>query len=42
MCCGLLPGTGQAMTIAVAAHIGGFAVGLVLAVPLLLFRYRKA
>lgn len=28
--------------VAVAAHIGGFAVGLVLANPLLLFRYRKA
>ena len=30
------------MTIAVAAHIGGFIVGLLLANPLLLFRYRKA
>ncbi|MGE5722164.1 MAG: rhomboid family intramembrane serine protease [Sphingomonadales bacterium] len=28
--------------IAVAAHIGGFAAGLMLAKPLLLFRYRKA
>jgi membrane associated rhomboid family serine protease len=28
--------------VAVAAHIGGFAVGLVLANPLLLFRYRRA
>lgn len=33
---------GTAMGLAVAAHIGGFLVGLVLAVPLLLFRYRKA
>lgn len=28
--------------VAIAAHIGGFAVGLLLANPLLLFRYRKA
>jgi membrane associated rhomboid family serine protease len=28
--------------LAVAAHIGGFAVGLILANPLLLFRYRRA
>ena len=28
--------------LAVAAHIGGFAVGLLLANPLLLLRYRKA
>ncbi len=28
--------------VAVAAHIGGFVVGLLLAYPLLLFRYRKA
>ena len=28
--------------IAIAAHIGGFLVGLVLAKPLLLYRYRKA
>ncbi len=34
--------TGQGMEIAVAAHIGGFAIGLLLANPLLLFRYRKA
>ena len=33
---------GAAMSLAVAAHIGGFIVGLVLATPLLLFRYRKA
>jgi len=33
---------GAAMRVAVAAHIGGFIVGLVLAYPLLLFRYRKA
>jgi len=29
-------------TIAIAAHIGGFIVGMALAHPLLLFRYRKA
>jgi membrane associated rhomboid family serine protease len=28
--------------VAIAAHIGGFAIGLILANPLLLFRYRKA
>ena len=39
---GLIPGTGPAMTVAVAAHIGGFIPGLVLAIPLLKFRYRKA
>lgn len=33
---------GQGIKIAVAAHIGGFLVGLLLARPLLLFRYRKA
>ncbi len=33
---------GEGVTIAVAAHIGGFAVGLLLANPLLLFKYRKA
>jgi membrane associated rhomboid family serine protease len=33
---------GSAMTLAVAAHVGGFLVGLILANPLLLFRYRKA
>ena len=30
------------MSIAIAAHIGGFIAGLALANPLLLFRYRKA
>jgi membrane associated rhomboid family serine protease len=39
---GLIPGTGPAMTVAVAAHIGGFIPGLILAIPLLKFRYRKA
>ena len=39
---GLIPGTGPAMTVAVAAHIGGFIPGLLLAIPLLKFRYRKA
>jgi len=39
---GFIPGTGPAMKIAVAAHIGGFIPGLLLAVPLLKFRYRKA
>lgn len=33
---------GEGVTIAVAAHIGGFVVGVVLANPLLLFKYRKA
>ena len=33
---------GSAMSLAVAAHVGGFLVGLILANPLLLFRYRKA
>ena len=33
---------GKGVTIAVGAHIGGFLVGLVLARPLLLFKYRKA
>jgi len=33
---------GVAIRVAVAAHIGGFIVGLVLATPLLLFRWRKA
>ena len=33
---------GEGVTIAVAAHIGGFIVGIVLANPLLLFKYRKA
>jgi membrane associated rhomboid family serine protease len=39
---GLIPGTGPAMTVAVAAHIGGFIPGLLLAIPLLKLRYRKA
>jgi membrane associated rhomboid family serine protease len=33
---------GDGVQIAVAAHIGGFMVGLLLANPLLLFRFRKA
>ena len=33
---------GEGVTIAVAAHIGGFIVGIALARPLLLFKYRKA
>lgn len=33
---------GEGVQVAVAAHIGGFVVGLLLANPLLLFRYRKA
>jgi membrane associated rhomboid family serine protease len=33
---------GEGVQVAVAAHIGGFLVGLLLANPLLLFRYRKA
>ena len=33
---------GEGVTIAVAAHIGGFIVGILLANPLLLFKYRKA
>lgn len=32
----------EGMAIAVAAHIGGFIAGLILARPLLLWRYRKA
>ncbi|HEV2816593.1 MAG TPA: rhomboid family intramembrane serine protease [Allosphingosinicella sp.] len=39
---GFIPGIGPALTIAVAAHIGGFIPGLILAIPLLKFRYRKA
>ncbi len=34
--------SGEGVQVAVAAHIGGFMVGLLLANPLLLFRYRKA
>jgi membrane associated rhomboid family serine protease len=37
-----VPMTGEGVQIAAAAHVGGFAVGVILAVPLLLFRYRKA
>ena len=33
---------GEGVTIAIAAHIGGFIVGVALANPLLLFKYRKA
>ena len=33
---------GLGVLVAIAAHIGGFAVGLLLANPLLLLRYRKA
>jgi len=33
---------GEGIRIAVGAHIGGFMVGVLLANPLLLFRYRKA
>ena len=33
---------GEGVTIAVAAHIGGFILGVLLANPLLLFKYRKA
>jgi membrane associated rhomboid family serine protease len=33
---------GEGVQIAVGAHIGGFLIGLLLANPLLLFRYRKA
>jgi len=39
---GAVPLTGAGVQIAVAAHIGGFVVGVLLAYPLLLFRYRKA
>jgi len=33
---------GRGLNVAIAAHIGGFLVGVALANPLLLFRYRKA
>ena len=33
---------GEGVQVAVAAHIGGFIVGVALANPLLLFKYRKA
>jgi membrane associated rhomboid family serine protease len=39
---GGFPFTGGGMVIAAAAHIGGFIIGVLLANPLLLFRYRKA
>ena len=39
---GLIPGTGAGLEVAIAAHIGGFLVGILLANPLLLFRYRRA
>jgi membrane associated rhomboid family serine protease len=39
---GGFPFTGSGMAIAAAAHIGGFIIGVLLANPLLLFRYRKA
>jgi membrane associated rhomboid family serine protease len=47
VCLGIImagPGflSGEGVQIAAAAHIGGFLVGLLLANPLLLFRYRKA
>jgi membrane associated rhomboid family serine protease len=32
----------QGYALAIAAHIGGFAAGLLLQRPLLLFHYRKA
>lgn len=35
-------GSTQGMSIAIAAHIGGFLLGLALARPLLLWRYRQA
>jgi membrane associated rhomboid family serine protease len=34
--------SGEGIQIAVGAHIGGFLVGVLLANPLLLFRYRRA
>jgi membrane associated rhomboid family serine protease len=39
---GGLPFTGSGMAIAAAAHIGGFLIGVILANPLLRFRWRKA
>ena len=39
---GGVPGAPMGSRIAVAAHVGGFLAGLVLARPLLLFRYRGA
>jgi membrane associated rhomboid family serine protease len=39
---GGFPFTGEGMAIAAAAHIGGFIVGVILANPLLRFRWRNA
>lgn len=39
---GAFPLTGEGMTIAAAAHIGGFVIGVILANPLLRFRWRNA
>jgi membrane associated rhomboid family serine protease len=39
---GALPGAEGGIQVAIAAHIGGFIVGMALAYPLLRFRYRKA
>ena len=39
---GDFPFSGAGMAIAVAAHIGGFIIGVILANPLLRFRWRKA
>lgn len=39
---GAIPGTGGGVEVAIAAHIGGFLVGIALAWPLLLLRYRRA
>ncbi len=39
---GGIPGTGSGIQVAIAAHIGGFLVGIGLAYPLLRFRYRNA
>jgi membrane associated rhomboid family serine protease len=39
---GGFPFTGKGMAIAAAAHVGGFIIGVILANPLLRFRWRKA
>ena len=39
---GAFPFTGEGMAVAAAAHVGGFVVGVILANPLLRFRWRKA
>jgi membrane associated rhomboid family serine protease len=39
---GAFPFTGEGMAIAAAAHIGGFIIGVILANPLLRFRWRNA